>query len=191
MKFFVFLLILFSNFCCFSQTKCPEEIKNFTGICCEFHPNGIISQQKKIKNGELVEEIKYYDEKGYLITNNSFDESVAIPVKPNHSDSIHYFVEKEAIFPGGNSEMMKFINKSLNYPKIDFVESFTCTVYIDFVIEIDGSISTINIKRGCPDCSECEKEVIRVIKLMPKWNPGQTNGKNVKSQVRIPIKFGF
>jgi hypothetical protein len=195
MKFFTLLLFLFLNFCSFSQTKCPDEIKNFTGICCEFHPNGIISQQKKFKNGLLVGEIKYYDEKGYLINyeylkdesilNESFSDPIAIE-EELQDDIVYTFVEQEAQFPGGTDSMNKFIVNSLKYPR-DFAGKVK--IYAKFVIEKDGSISGIEILRGIENCIECSEEVIRVLKSMPRWIPGLNNGKKVRSRFQIPFNF--
>ena len=186
MKFFVFLLILFSNFCCFSQTKFPEEIKNFTGICCEFYPNGIISQQKHFKNGELVGEIKYYDEKGYLIINNSFDEPAAVQNEASINDIECFQNEKEAEFPGGYREMNKFFTQNLKCPK-NYKEGGR--VFARFIVEIDGSLTDIVIYKAIPNCPQCSDEVIRILKSMPKWNPAENNGKKVRTRFQIPFNF--
>jgi len=61
------------------------------------------------------------------------------------------------------------------------------TVYVQFVIEKDGSISNTKILRGVS--SNMDKEVIRVVKLMPKWKPGTQKGKAVRCQFNMPVRF--
>ena len=62
--------------------------------------------------------------------------------------------------------------------------------YVSIVVEIDGSISNVKVIRGVPDCPECDKEAIRLMKTMPKWKPGKTGGKVVRSRINLPVKFG-
>ncbi|MCD6111821.1 MAG: TonB family protein, partial [Bacteroidales bacterium] len=60
-------------------------------------------------------------------------------------------------------------------------------VYITFVVEPDGSVTHIKILRGIG--GGCDEEAIRVIKAMPKWNPGRQRNKPVRVQFNMPIKF--
>lgn len=61
------------------------------------------------------------------------------------------------------------------------------TVYVNFTIEKDGNISNPRILRGIG--SGCDEETLRVIKLMPKWIPGEENGQTVRVQYNLPVKF--
>ncbi len=53
----------------------------------------------------------------------------------------------------------------------------------------DGSISSIKVQRGIPNCPECDKEAIRVLKMMPNWKPGKIKGKAVSSYFNLPINI--
>ena len=101
------------------------------------------------------------------------------------NNEIYTVVEAIPEFPGGSEKMMLFISKNLKIPETD--EVISGTVYVTFVIERDGSISNVKILRGIRE--DYNNEVIRVVKSMPKWIPGKQNGKAVRVQYNLPIKF--
>jgi periplasmic protein TonB len=61
------------------------------------------------------------------------------------------------------------------------------TVYVQFIIEKDGSITDVNVIRGVSPSSD--KEALRVITNMPKWKPGMQNSKPVRVRYVFPIRF--
>lgn len=92
-------------------------------------------------------------------------------------------------FPGGVMEMIKFIQKNLQYPKIAKEAGLSGKCFIRFVVLKNGSIKNVNIVRGVPGCIECDVEAIRVIYAMPKWKPGMQKGKAVNVFYNLPINF--
>ena len=60
-------------------------------------------------------------------------------------------------------------------------------VYIQFVIEKDGSITDVKVARGVD--ASLDKEAVRVVKAMPKWKPGKQRGKPVRVSYTLPIFF--
>jgi len=62
-------------------------------------------------------------------------------------------------------------------------------VFVSFVIEPDGSVTNIQIENGLGD--GCNEEVLRVIRLMPKWNPGKHNGKAVRTKYYLPVRLSI
>lgn len=104
------------------------------------------------------------------------------------SDSVVFLpVEVQAQFPGGIGEMMKFINKNKKYPKGARGSGIEGNVNLSFIVEKDGSISNIKVLKGLHPAIDAE--AVRVIQIMPKWNPGQQGGRLVKSHFVIPIQF--
>jgi protein TonB len=59
------------------------------------------------------------------------------------------------------------------------------------IIQKDGSISNVSVLRGAPDCPECDKEAVWVIKSMPNWVPAKVNGQPVNSYFNLPVRFRF
>ncbi len=115
-------------------------------------------------------------------------------------DEIYKVVEVKPVFTGcediedeakriecGRNEMLQFINDNLKYPNEAKQNEIEGTVYIIFVIEKDGSVTNPKIIRdiggGCGD------EAIRIVKLMPKWVPAKHEGRKVRMQFNLPVKF--
>lgn len=98
-------------------------------------------------------------------------------------------VEKMPAFPGGDSEMMKYIRENVVFPLPEKERGLAGTVYVTFVVEKDGTITDAKVLRGVPDAIGYNVEAVRVVKSMPKWNPGTQNEKTVRVQFNLPIKF--
>src|SRR6218665_676726 len=85
--------------------------------------------------------------------------------------------------------MAKFIADNLNYPPVAVENGTTGTVFLSFVVEKDGSVNDVKVLKGLPD--GCAEEAMRVVKMMPKWKPGQNHGEPVRVQFNLPIKFNL
>lgn len=97
------------------------------------------------------------------------------------------FTSDPAEFPGGLNEMYKFLASRIVYPAAARETGVQGTVYIDFVIEKDGTVSNIMVMRGIG--FGCDEEAVRVIQLMPKWKPAKQNLHQVRMAMTIPVKF--
>lgn len=115
------------------------------------------------------------------------------PSKKQHPDSlknkIYDFPDVEAQFPGGNTEMKKYINDNLHYSEIDFETIANGKIFVGFIVNIDGSIENVKVLRGI--AKELDEEFVRVVKGMPNWIPGEVNGEKVRSRGRIPFSIHF
>ncbi len=92
-------------------------------------------------------------------------------------------------FVGGEVEQNKFIQKNIVFPEEERKAKIYGTCYVTFVVEKDGSITNVKILRGVAGGPGYDKESIRVVSMMPKWNPGKQNGHLVRVQYNLPIKF--
>ena len=92
-----------------------------------------------------------------------------------------------ATFPGGEFKMVEFLRDNLKYPESAKKKGIEGKVYIQFVVEKDGSIADVKVMRGV--CEELDAEAVRVIKAMPKWKPGEQEGKPVRTTMMLPINF--
>jgi protein TonB len=95
--------------------------------------------------------------------------------------------EEQAEFPGGLDSMYAYIVKNLKYPELAKEKGIEGRVFVQFVIEKDGSISNVKILRGIG--GGCDEAAVEMIKNMPKWKPGTQRGKPVRVQFNLPIKF--
>jgi TonB family protein len=91
------------------------------------------------------------------------------------------------MFDGGFDAMMEFIRKNMKYPVSARRMGISGTVYTNFIVEEDGTLSNVLVERGIS--ADCDHEAVRVILLMPKWVPAKENGKPVRSEYTLPIKF--
>lgn len=96
-------------------------------------------------------------------------------------------VEQMPEFPGGAAEMTRFIQKNIKYPMMARESDIQGRVYINFVVEPDGSVSNVTVMRGIG--GGCDEEAVRIVNMMPKWNPGKQRGIVVRCSFTVPIVF--
>ena len=101
------------------------------------------------------------------------------------------FVDEMPQFPGGNAEMIKFIRQNLKYPAKAKEKGIEGTVFLNFVVNTDGSITKIRVSNVLKTAPELEKEAIRVVHLMPLWTPGKQKGNPVKVLYNLPVRFSL
>jgi TonB family protein len=109
------------------------------------------------------------------------------PGGQDQEDQIFMVVEEMPEYPGGRDKMYSFLGENIKYPEKARQAGISGTVYVTFVIEKDGSITNIKILRGAAE--SLDKEAVRIINLMPAWEPGKQRGKTVRVQYNLPIKF--
>ncbi|MDD4967907.1 MAG: TonB family protein [Paludibacter sp.] len=102
-------------------------------------------------------------------------------------EKVYQVVEQMPQFPGGESTLMSAISQNLKYPTIAQENGIQGMVIVRFLVEKDGSISRIEIVRSLDPA--CDKEAIRLIKLLPKFIPAKQNGVNVSVWYTLPIAF--
>ena len=107
--------------------------------------------------------------------------------QPNDTIYGGYQVDKNPEYPGGLAECVGFINKNIDREKCEGEEG---RVILDFVVNSDGSLSDIKVLRGVS--RKVDKEIVSIVKKMPKWNPGTLNGNPVRVRFTLPVmvKFG-
>ena len=108
-------------------------------------------------------------------------------VKQTEEEVIFQVVEQMPEFPGGMSEAMMFLAKNIKYPVAAQQAKIEGRVIVQFVVGKDGSISDVHTVRSVSP--ELDAEAIRVVSMMPKWNPGKQRGKAVPVSYTMPIMF--
>ena len=108
------------------------------------------------------------------------------PVKPKE-DEIFVAVEQQAEFPGGQAALMKWLSTNIRYPEAAAQNDIQGRVVVKFVVEKDGSIGKAEIVRGVD--KDLDREALRVVQKMPKWQPGKNNGVAVRSYFNLPVTF--
>ena len=89
-------------------------------------------------------------------------------------------------FPGGPEKMFEFIADNLRWPGDDD-SCIQGRVVVSFIVEKDGSLTDVKVVRSLDP--SFDKEAVRIVKSMPKWEPGMWNGKPARVNYSIPIRF--
>lgn len=106
---------------------------------------------------------------------------------PAEDDPVLTVADKMPQFPGGDNELLKYISRTVIYPKIAQENGIEGRVILSHTVEKDGSISNIQVVRSIDP--SLDKEAIRVIESMPKWTPGENKGKVARVKYTVPIQF--
>jgi TonB family protein len=133
-------------------------------------PLAILANPKKGTTGILLLDI------------SSYAEAMKNP------DNVYSVVEEAASPVGGMGELMKFIGDNLKYPAEARAASIQGKVFVQFVVQEDGSVAEVELLRGIG--GGCDEEAMRVI-AATKWNPGKQRGAAIKQRMSIPIQFSL
>ena len=113
---------------------------------------------------------------------------VVVDEKPKEEETkVFDVVEQMPSFPGGDAELMKFLNSHIKYPAVAEENGIQGRVVATFVVERDGSITDVKVIKSVDP--SLDKEAIRVLKSMPKWIPGKQNGSAVRVKYTVPVTF--
>ena len=102
-------------------------------------------------------------------------------------NSIFQVVELLPEFPGGMAELMKYLQKNLRYPQICKEQGVQGRVIVQFVVNTDSTITDVNVIKSVNP--HLDEEAVRVVKAMPKWNPGKQRGELVRVRFTLPVTF--
>jgi periplasmic protein TonB len=106
---------------------------------------------------------------------------------PGEDTGIYTTIDVYPRFPGGDQARFYFLRSNIRYPEAAVKAGIQGVVMVVFVIEPNGTLSNIEVSKGIG--SGCDEEAIRVVKIMPLWEPGRRSGKAVRVLVRMPIVF--
>jgi protein TonB len=104
-------------------------------------------------------------------------------------EPIETWVEVEAEFNGGYDKLNEFINDNIRPPAEAADLGVNGRVIVRFVVEKDGTVSNAVVETKLDECPACDKEALRVVSKMPKWKAASNAGREVRTYVRLPIKF--
>ena len=139
---------------------------------------------------EMHGDTTQYTAEPFSITEESLNilmDGLSTLVDRPDNDSIYDIVDQMPKFPGGEQAMFEFIGKNVKYPQKAKDEGVQGRVFIQFVVEKDGSINEVKLLRGIG--GGCDEEALRVVKAMPKWEPGMHKGEHVRVSYCLPIFF--
>ncbi len=109
------------------------------------------------------------------------------PEVKHKEEEVFVAVEQQAEFPGGYPALMKWLSSNLRYPEAAQQNDIQGRVMVKFIVEKDGRVTQASILKGVD--KDLDREALRVVNKMPKWQPGKNNGVAVRSYFQLPVQF--
>ena len=110
------------------------------------------------------------------------------PAPPADDDVVDFrVVEDLPQFPGGATELMKWLTRNLKYPRQVADQRRQGKVVAEFIVNKDGSVTDVAIVSSFN--RQCDQEVLRVLRMMPRWTAGIMDGQPCRTKVCIPVVF--
>jgi len=120
---------------------------------------------------------------------SALDEEEPIePPAPVDDDVVSFrVVEDLPQFPGGPTELMKYLQRNLKYPMSAQNQKIQGKVVVEFIVNTDGSLTDVKVVKSL--YAACDREVLRVMRMMPRWTAGIQNDQPCRTKVCIPVVF--
>ncbi len=150
------------------------------GIICSFAVYGKQSKPQPTQPQQKTTTVVEKEEE------DKEEENIEEEVDDN-GEKVWIVVDVPPSYPGGQRDLNGFLAKNLKYPVKAIERGIQGTVYVQFIVEKDGKIGKVKIARGVN--KYLDKEAVRVIKLMPGWNPGMQEGEAVRTWFTLPVRF--
>ncbi|CAA9222071.1 MAG: putative TonB-dependent receptor [uncultured Adhaeribacter sp.] len=148
-----------------------------------------VREEEEIPDQKELEDVVIATETVVGNTNQEVLTEVAAPTEVGEvvEDKIFTFVEQNPEFPGGLESMYKYLGKNIRYPAVASRNGLEGNVILQFVVGKQGEISDITVVKSLGGGTD--EEAMRVVKSMPKWNPGKQNGRAVNVRYTLPVRF--
>lgn len=160
----------------------PSNVYSYPQIIIDAFP-------KTVKNSDLIKQQR--ENWGYAFSQNMYEKQAAEYDNKTHEikkeEETYKVVEEMPEFPGGTAKMLEYIQKNMKYPMAASESDIQGKVYVQFVVEPDGSLSNVTVLRGIG--GGCDEEAVRIVQSMPKFKPGKQRGVPVSVQYMVPIVF--
>jgi periplasmic protein TonB len=144
---------------------------------------------QEVRNDEEVQQDLEVDMDIETDVSEQANEVVVVEVdEPEEDREMVFTVVEESASPvGGLKTFYEFISKKIKYPAQAKRMHIEGKVFIEFIVERDGTITDVKMYQGIG--GGCDEEAVRVVSMAPKWNPGKQRGKPVRQKMIVPIIF--
>jgi protein TonB len=144
----------------------------------------------KVVDNDVEQEVQQPEEpvETDLNTDMSETEEEESPNAPEE-EKVHKtrIVEEIPQFPGGPLEFIKWLTRNLKYPSSVERQRIQGKVVAEFIVNKDGSVTDVRVVKSLHPA--CDREALRVLRMMPRWTPGIENDQPCRTKVCIPIVF--
>jgi len=143
-----------------------------------------MKSQEELNNTKVA--ISVADVKG--VDNGKIDiADVKQAVSQEEEDKVYLVIEQNPVFPGGETELLKYVQSNIRYPVIAQENGIEGKVILRFVVTKTGQVDKVEVIRSLDPA--CDKEAVRVVKTLPKFIPGKQNGVNVSVWYTLPVSY--
>lgn len=166
----------------FSSMKKIDDIKDKFDES-EQVKNGVISDDSLAHASDTEETtpaVKSTSKAGEITAESSAPKKV-------FTGKVYDLVDEMPSFPGGLEELYKWIDNNVQYPAVARENGIEGRVILKFIVEKDGSLSDSTVIHSVHPM--VDREALRLVGQMPKWNPGKRAGIPVRVRYCLPIKF--
>ena len=101
--------------------------------------------------------------------------------------AVYFMADEMPTFPGGDEALLKFLNAKINYPAAALDRQLSGKVHVAFTVDPQGHLHDPHVVRGLG--SGLDEEALRLVRIMPWWNPGLIHGQPVWVSITMPIVF--
>ncbi len=124
-----------------------------------------------------------------LLISVHFTYAYETPTDSTKKAMVYDMPEQMPEYPGGADALDDFLKANIKYPADAKAAKATGKVYVQFIVEKDGTVSEAKIRRGAH--KSLDAEALRIVELMPNWKPGSMRGKKVRVRYTLPITFSL
>jgi protein TonB len=160
--------------------------------------------ETSLDNQASIEKLSSYDPgqiAKIFVTKNDYEKRIVMIVSQdsdlfNKTVEVQYvdpanevftIIEKPATYPGGLDAFKQYLAENLKYPEEALKNKKEGRVFVQFIVEPDGSLSDVQVVKGIGGA--CDKEAVRVLMNSPKWIPGEQSGQKVRQKLVQSIQF--
>ncbi len=104
-----------------------------------------------------------------------------------NGEDVFVAAEEMPSLPGGEKSLQESLYKNLRYPATAIEKGVEGKVFVKFIITKDGSIANVSVSRSVDPL--LDQEAVRVVRMLPRFQPGKNGGKPVNVWYSLPISF--
>ncbi|MFM1773228.1 MAG: hypothetical protein RLZZ71_2370, partial [Bacteroidota bacterium] len=168
----------------------PPSVRQiqFTSIVIEENVETPPPSQDKLKDEKIADETTE-GEDGPMGPSDAIAVYTPVDDKKDKAEPVLTFVQEMPAYPGGEKALYEFLYNNITYPEQEKSQNIEGTVFVNFVVEKDGTPSNFTVTRGVEGGKGLDREALAACKKLGKFNPGKQNGVSQRVFLTIPIKF--
>ncbi|HEY3406010.1 MAG TPA: TonB family protein [Ohtaekwangia sp.] len=170
------------------DSKGKKIVDNGEGFCDCYFRDDNFHEKGKVKGG-LRDSLWTGYSGDVLLFNEHYTQGALVRGERFYKDhkQEYFSFDTKAEYRSGPTGMYAFINRNLKYPSNTGKPNVQGSVFVQFVVERDGTLTEFQVVQGVDPA--LDNEALRVLKMMPPWTPALQRGEAVRTKFIVPVKF--